>query len=263
VQLSGGQHHLGVVQATLDSGAEYIASTGMDSMAGIWSVSSGQLLRKLEPMDAGEAWAVAFSPNAARVATAGQSGAVTIWETSSGVKQPLTLTPPAAKFALSLQFNGDGKQLACSAQDGLVCVFDVEHGALVRSLEGHSMAVRSVCFIPHTSLLVTGSDDMHLKLFDSRASQAVASLQGHLSWVLSVAVSPDGTRLASGSADRTVKVWDINTRQMIHTFGQHDDAVWAVAFEDSGQRLASAGDDCALITYQLSSGAENTNKKQP
>ena len=50
--------------------------------------------------------------------------------------------------------------------DGIINVFDVSTGALLHSLEGHAMPVRSLCFSPDSQLLVTASDDREMKIYD-------------------------------------------------------------------------------------------------
>ena len=50
--------------------------------------------------------------------------------------------------------------------DGIINVFDVESGALLHTLEGHAMPVRSLCFSPDSHLLLTASDDREMKIYE-------------------------------------------------------------------------------------------------
>jgi WD40 repeat protein len=75
-------------------------------------------------------------------------------------------------------------------------------------LEGHTDEVNSVSFSLDGTCIVSGSEDMTVRLWDARTGQAVGDpLEGHTSWVRSVLFSPDGTRIISGSRDGTVRVW--------------------------------------------------------
>lgn len=87
-------------------------------------------------------------------------------------------------------------------------VFDINENKRLHSIEGHAMAVRCLAFSPDSTLLLTGSDDMHARIYDvyfklftieiSRASNnLVGSYSGHGSWVLSAAFNPDGKSFAS------------------------------------------------------------------
>ena len=52
------------------------------------------------------------------------------------------------KFTMSVSCSPDGRKIACGSQDGAVCIFDSESGALLHSLEGHYKPVRSLSFTP-------------------------------------------------------------------------------------------------------------------
>ena len=58
------------------------------------------------------------------------------------------------------------KLVACGAVDGIINVFDIASGALLHTLEGHAMPVRSLCFSPDSQLLLTASDDKDMKIYD-------------------------------------------------------------------------------------------------
>lgn len=60
----------------------------------------------------------------------------------------------------------DGKYIASGAIDGIINIFDVASGKLVHTLEGHAMPIRSLTFSPDSQLLLTASDDGHMKLYD-------------------------------------------------------------------------------------------------
>jgi WD repeat-containing protein 61 len=60
----------------------------------------------------------------------------------------------------------DGRHIASGAIDGIISVFDVASGKLVHTLEGHAMPIRSLAFSPDSQLLLTASDDGHMKLYD-------------------------------------------------------------------------------------------------
>lgn len=60
----------------------------------------------------------------------------------------------------------DGKYIASGAIDGIINIFDVAAGKVAQTLEGHAMSVRSLCFSPDSQMLLTASDDGHMKLYD-------------------------------------------------------------------------------------------------
>jgi hypothetical protein len=70
--------------------------------------------------------------------------------------------------------------------------------------------VLSVAFSPDGKRIVSGSNDLTLRLWDGETGKPLGEpLRGHRSPVLSVAFSPDGKRIVSGSADNTLRLWDV------------------------------------------------------
>jgi WD40 repeat protein len=68
--------------------------------------------------------------------------------------------------------------------------------------------VTSVAFSPDGHRIVSGSNDLTLRLWDADTGQPIgAPFTGHTNWVTSVAFSPDGQRVVSGSNDATLRFW--------------------------------------------------------
>ena len=75
--------------------------------------------------------------------------------------------------------------------------------------EGHEDAVRSVCFTPDGTKIVSAANDESVRLWDVESGKQLHSYRGHVLEVQSVDVSPDGKIIASGSDDRKIKLWAI------------------------------------------------------
>ena len=78
---------------------------------------------------------------------------------------------------------------------------------------GHTGSVNALALSPDGRFLVSGSEDVTLKIWDTATGNVLRTLSGHDQPVLAAAISPDGRQVASGGADPTVRVWDAVTGQ--------------------------------------------------
>jgi len=98
--------------------------------------------------------------------------------------------------------------------------------------------VFSVAISSDITKIVTGSDDMTVKVWNLETEKEIRTLEGHTSGVRSVAISSDITKIVTGSDDMTVKVWNLETGEEIRTLKGHTSGVNSVAIS-SDQRVCS------------------------
>ena len=72
----------------------------------------------------------------------------------------------------------------------------------ILTLEGHRGNVNSVVFSRDGKRIVSGSDDMTLKVWDATTGQEILTVEGHTNGFGSVVLSPDGKRIVSGCRER-------------------------------------------------------------
>ncbi|KAI0668564.1 WD40-repeat-containing domain protein [Trametes maxima] len=165
--------------------------------------------------------------------------------------------------------------LITGSYDRTARVWNLETGAALHSLAGHTRAIRALQF--DAAKLITGSMDHTMRVWNWRTGQCLKTLEGHTDGV--VALNFDSNVLASGSADHTVKVWNFRTGECF-TLRGHCDWVNAVQLWDStgasygcgstapapraiesgssaphidpGKMLFSASDDGAIRLWDLS-----------
>ncbi|KAI0373368.1 WD40 repeat-like protein [Pilatotrama ljubarskyi] len=126
--------------------------------------------------------------------------------------------------------------LITGSYDRTARVWNLETGAEVHSLVGHTRAIRALQF--DAAKLITGSMDHTMRVWNWRTGQCVKILQGHTEGV--VCLNFDSNVLASGSVDTTVKVWNFRTGECF-TLRGHCDWVNAVQLWDSNATSSGCG----------------------
>jgi WD40 repeat protein len=185
----------------------------------------------------GSVYAVSFSPDGSRVATASDDGTARVWDAVTG-EAVTTLNHDGWVSAVS--FSPDGSRVATASDDGTGRVWDAVTGEAIATLN-HDGWVSAVSFSPDGSRVATASADGTGQVWDAVTGEAIATLN-HDADVSAVSFSPDGSRVATASADGTGQVWDAVTGEAIATLN-HDADVRAVSFSPDGSRVATASAD--------------------
>ncbi|MEO5822788.1 MAG: hypothetical protein ABIT71_19965 [Vicinamibacteraceae bacterium] len=124
---------------------------------------------------------------------------------------------------------------------------------------GHTGSVNALALSQDGRFLVSGSDDVTLKIWDTATGNVLRTLSGHDQAVLAVAISPDGKWIASGGADASVRVWNVATGQATQV-ASHTSPVKNVVFSDDGRRLTSLGNS-EIKVYDLVAARQVTSVK--
>lgn len=160
----------------------------------------------------------------------------------------------------SAAFYPSGTRVATSGDDGLIRVWDVGTGRLLRSVRGPGGTVSDVAVSPDGRLLASctdSGDGSRVQLLDARTLRPRRSFEAQEEGIFEVVFSPDGRLLASGGRDHVVRLWDVRTGRLLRSLAGHDDAVTALAFTPDGRRLASASaeHDSTVRLWDVATGA--------
>lgn len=195
---------------------------------------------------------LAYAPDGKSVASAGDDGAVKIWDVND--RHKIGVYSGNSGPVRSIAYSPDGKLLVAGSADKVARLWDTAdlHGDTVTSkpvatLAGHAATVTSVSFSPDGKTIATGSDDKTIKLWDLTGNN-IATLTGHKDAVTALAFSPDGKTLATGSNDGSIKLWDVSDpakakEKPAPNGNGHSGAIWSLAFSHDGKRLASGSLD--------------------
>jgi len=203
--------------------------------------------------------AIAWGPNAQRVAAGSQKGGTGVWESDTGTPQLLEghtrpITALAwAKHRLTGRAHVDDPvepELFSASADGTIAIWS--GGEIRGRLRGHQGPVTCIDITHDAGVVVSGSDDKSIRIWDRNAG-TLQELLGHKSWVTSVAIHPDGASILSGSADATLVHWQLDDGQGVPWYG-HVDAVTSVAFLDDGEHAVSAAKDGTIKVWSVTKG---------
>jgi WD40 repeat protein len=193
---------------------------------------------------------VAFSPDAAYLASAGDDRTVRVWEVSTGEEIHLFRAPANAAYLNSLAFSPDGRFLSSSSG-----VFDLQSSALVASFGND---VTHTAFSPSGALLAVAAVLHPVQLVDTvtwdvvRTFESLRHIRPTADDSFGFEFSPDGALLADGTLlAGEARIWSTETGELARTLAVSatsgaDVDIHDVAFSPDGTLLA-AGGTCAVV----------------
>ena len=107
---------------------------------------------------------------------------------------------------------------------------------LIQTLVGHSDWVSTVVFSPDGKRIVSGSEDMTVKLWDAVTGELQRTLAGHRNSISGVVFSPDGECFVSESRAGTIKRWDTVTGELQRIIQLCDTATEELQWTPAGYR---------------------------
>jgi WD40 repeat protein len=186
---------------------------------------------------------LAFSPDAARLASASADGTLRITDVAANPPVALATLPGHRGVVLDVSVSPDGSLLASRGQDRTVRLWDVRTGSAKGVFQTAGDQAGPTAFLPDGQTLISADDNGAVHFWDVRSADAWI-LRGHRSYVYSVLLSPDGATVYSGGWDGFVgqpgclRIWDASSGEEIVATGAADTYVFAAALSGDGSRLA-------------------------
>jgi WD40 repeat protein len=215
----------------------------------------------LAQMSHGESvYAVAFSPDAALLATGANDPTGRVWSTATGGELARL---DCDAFIEEVAFSPDGMLLALRTIDRTARLWQtgitVDQTGRARGMGTgrelrlqHGDFVGAMAFSPDGTLLATGCGDKMARFWETANGRELARMQ-HQESVSAVAFSPDGTLLATGSKE--TRLWSTATGQELARM-EHEDWLTAVTFSPDGTLLATASQDRTARIWDVATSRE-------
>ena len=134
---------------------------------------------------------------------------------------------------------GSPSQRVIRATSKQIEILNATTGQCHAKLKGHTNSVSCMLQIPHTSYLVSGSDDKTIKLWETAApplDTCLTTLRGHSRQINCILLLSEQNQLISASSDRTIKLWSIRTSQCLATLTGHSKSVACLLLIKSADR---------------------------
>lgn len=126
------------------------------------------------------------------------------------INHPLTVSKVGPEIT-SLAFNDRGGLLAYADSKGEIKIKEAAKKLYLKSFTHHTKAVYALDFVPKTSYMVAGSDDLSLSYMDYAIGKLNYKLgKVHTDFIRTIqCFSSSPNMILSGSYDKTVKVFDV------------------------------------------------------
>ena len=237
-------HSENFVRANVSPDDEYILSGAADNILILWSLETGEEIRRFDQGD--DVLGIMFLSDAKHALVADTHGIVKLWDVETGEEiRTYIVSEDSAVFDIAL--SPDDKTFAAATGDQFVRMIDIETGDVLWATDNHDDAVRSIDISPDGKLVGSSSDDMKASLFDAETGEILFTLEGHENEVRAVTFSPDSTVFVTGGRDSLIKQWDTATGELLKTWTYNANGIFTLAYAPDGGSIYS-GDEIGVVS---------------
>jgi WD40 repeat protein/serine/threonine protein kinase len=203
----------GARYVAVSADGRWLARALHDATIDLWDIAAGTHAEVLREYRYGAEF-LTFSGDGRVLAAAGGPNEPTIrvWDTADMSK--LCVIEAHAAMIAELAFSPDARTLASASHDGLVKLWNLETGALLKSFDAGSGAATGVSFSSDGRTLAA-CHLMHpsiasIKFWNRTNGKLVSTVETTAGYVRGAVFSPDDRTITAGYAGPGVKSWDIS-----------------------------------------------------
>uniref|UniRef100_A0A452DVN1 Transducin beta like 3 n=1 Tax=Capra hircus TaxID=9925 RepID=A0A452DVN1_CAPHI len=258
-------HYSAITSLTFSADGHTMLSSGRDKICVVWDLRSLQATRTVPVFESVEAAVLLPEEPAPELGvkstglhflTAGDQGALRVWEAASGrcVHAQQRLPGPGRELTHCALARAASLLLSVTADHNLL-LYDARSLRLQKQFAGYSEEVLDVRFLgPEDSHVVVASNSPCLKVFDLQTS-ACQILHGHTDIVLALDVFRKGRLFASCAKDQSIRVWRMNKAGEVACVAQgsgHTHSVGTICCSRLKETfLVTGSQDCTVKLWPL------------
>ncbi|MBI5771025.1 MAG: hypothetical protein HZA93_24830 [Verrucomicrobia bacterium] len=204
---------------------------------------------------------VFFSPkrDLAAVAYLGERTTVRVWNLQTGemAMAPIEFegSVSASSYARFLVFNPDGGRLAAGDALGVVRIWNITDGKLLRTLPAlRESIIQTLAFDPTGARLAVANNWGETEVWNLISGTKVGVVRALGGSVNSLEFSPDGRWVLTGSGDGTAQVWDVASGAPIGERIRHRTQLRSARFSADGRRILTASNDFTARVWDARTG---------
>jgi WD40 repeat protein len=273
------RHTAAITDVSIGLDGRRAVSASTDGTLRVWDLDAATSLRRLDGHD-GRVHSASVTADGTRAVSSSADDTLRVWDLESGTAlrvlpgfrasyERVRSVTPDGRYAVSAgmdaQASADGRPRIWDLGSGTampvlrrpvwpLCVWNLEQGTCIRTLEAHAGPVTSVSMSADGRRALSGSWDETVRLWDLETGACLRTLRGHTGWITGVSLMDQSRRAITASHDQTVRVWNLESGACLFTLHSHRTKVTSVTALADGLRAVSVGDDGELRVWDIKSG---------
>ncbi len=230
-----------------------LLATGGEATARLWDLSTGKVVRSLDPQDKSfqrkQSFGivhVAFSPDGQHIIVGHPDGSVRFWNVATGDVTRTIKAHEGALQAIAIDVGRD--RLATGGQEGKLRLWRLSTGEAVGDFELRPESIQGLAFHPRQEVIYSSAPDGMIRKWNIRTGEMALEIRANRfggAWNLAFHPSRD----IIASAGFAVGIWNATTGKPHLDIAAHLGGIQGLRFTPDGSRLITAGNDTTVRVW--------------